>query len=55
MYSITLRGKIIFSVFVVKPENKINGIKTIGDISIAAYKLFISVPTKIPINIPIKH
>lgn len=55
MYSITFSGGIIFSVLVVKPENSKNGINIIGEISIAAYKLFIRVPTKIPINIPIQH
>ena len=45
----------IFSVLVVNPENNKNGIKIIGANSIAAYKLLIKVPTKIPINIPIQH
>lgn len=55
IYSITFRGGMIFSVFVVKPENNKKGINIIGDISIAAYKLLMRVPTNIPINIPIQH
>ena len=45
----------IFSVFVVNPENNKKGIKIIGEISMAACKLLIRVPTNIPINIPIQH
>ena len=54
-YSKTLSGGIIFSVLVVKPENKRKGIKTMGAISTATYKLGIIVPRKIPIIIPTKH
>ncbi len=51
----TLRGAIIFSVFVVNPEKSKKGINTIGEISTATYKLGIKVPKKIPIVIPSKH
>ena len=54
-YSIGFIGGKIFSVFVVNPENKIKGIKIIGDISIANYKLGTIVPKNIPSIKPTKH